>query len=59
MVLDDSGHAGQLVPDGDEILFVARESEDHHKAIWIVNVGADGGAPQPAADRPRLRRSAG
>ena len=45
MVLDDSGHAGRWSPDGDEILFVARESEDHHKAIWVVNAGADGGAP--------------
>ena len=45
MVLDDTGHAGRWSPDGEEILFVARESEDHHKAIWIVNVGADGGAP--------------
>ena len=45
MVLDDSGHAGRWSPDGEEILFVARETEDHHKAIWVVNVGADGGAP--------------
>ena len=58
MVLDDTGHAGRWSPDGEEILFVARESEDHHKAIWVVDVGADDGAPQPAADRPRLRRSA-
>ena len=45
MVLDDTGHAGRWSPDGEEILFVARESEDHHKAIWVVDVGADGGAP--------------
>ncbi len=24
---------------------MARESEDHHKAIWVVDMGADGGAP--------------
>ena len=45
MMLDDSGHAGRWSPDGEEILFVARESEDHHKAIWVVNMGAAGGAP--------------
>ncbi len=44
MVLDDTGHAGSWSPDGEEILFVARESEDHHKAIWVVN--ADGGSPE-------------
>ena len=57
MVLDDTGHAGRWSPDGEEILFVARESEDHHKAIWVVD--ADGGSPEQAADRPGLRRSAG
>jgi hypothetical protein len=46
MVLDDTGHAGRWSPDGEEILFVARETEDHHKAIWVLNVGADGGAPR-------------
>ncbi len=45
MVLDDTGHAGRWSPDGEEILFVARDSEDHHKAIWVVDVGADDGAP--------------
>ena len=44
MVLDDTGHAGRWSPDGEEILFVARASEDHHKAIWVVN--ADGGSPE-------------
>jgi Tol biopolymer transport system component len=42
MVLDDTGHAGRWSPDGTEILFVARESEDHHKAIYIVAVGEEG-----------------
>jgi Tol biopolymer transport system component len=44
MTLDDTGHAGRWSPDGEEILFVARESEDHHKAVWMVN--ADGGSPE-------------
>ena len=44
MILDDTGHAGRWSPDGEQILFVARESEDHHKAIWVVN--ADGGSPE-------------
>ena len=52
MVLDDTGHAGRWSPNGEEILFVARESEDHHKAIWVVNVGADGGAPRRLAIAP-------
>ena len=62
MVLDDTGHGGRWSPDGDEILFVARESEDHHKAIWVVNVGADEGAPHqlpiaPAAAVRSARRT--
>ena len=44
IVLDDTGHAGRWSPDGEKILFVARENEDHHKAIWVVN--ADGGSPE-------------
>ena len=44
MVLDDSHFGGSWSPSGDDILFVARESEGHHKAIWVVN--ADGGAPE-------------
>jgi Tol biopolymer transport system component len=43
MVLDDTGHAGRWSPDGEQILFVALESESHHKAIWVVD--ADGAAP--------------
>ena len=43
MVLDDSHFGGSWSPSGDDILFVARETEDHHKAIWIVN--ADEGSP--------------
>ena len=42
IVLDDSHFGGSWSPSGDDILFVARESQDHHKAIWIVN--ADGGS---------------
>ena len=45
MVLDDTGHAGRWSPDGEEILFVAHKSRDHHKSIWVIDVGADGGAP--------------
>jgi Tol biopolymer transport system component len=44
MLLDDTGHVGRWSPDGQRILFVARESEDHHKAIWVVD--ADGGSPE-------------
>jgi Tol biopolymer transport system component len=40
MVLDDSGHGGRWSPDGARILFVARESEEHHKAIWILDVAS-------------------
>jgi len=43
MMMDDS-HSGSWSPNGDDILFVARESERHHKAIWIVN--ADSGEPE-------------
>ncbi len=35
--------AGRWSPIDDRILFVAQNTEDHHKAIWVVN--ADGGAP--------------
>ena len=38
--LVDDIFGGSWSPDGSQILFVARESEDHHKAIWVVN--ADG-----------------
>ena len=44
LLLDDSGHAGSWSPTGDRILFVARASEELHKAIWIAS--ADGGEPQ-------------
>ena len=32
-------------PDGSEILFAGCETEEHHKAIWVVN--ADGTSPHP------------
>ena len=35
--LVDDIFGGSWSPDGSQILFVARESEDHHKAIWVVN----------------------
>jgi Tol biopolymer transport system component len=44
LLLDDSGHAGSWSPSGDRILFVARASEEVHKAIWMVS--ADGGELQ-------------
>ena len=45
MGLDDDSHfGGSWSPSGDDILFEARETADHHKAIWIVN--ADEGAPR-------------
>jgi Tol biopolymer transport system component len=50
MILDDSGFGGSWSPSGDDILFVARETEEHHKAIWIVN--ADEGSPEPLAITP-------
>ena len=50
MVLDDSYFGGSWSPSGDDILFVARETEDHHKAIWIVN--ADEGSPEPLPITP-------
>ena len=45
LVADDAGFAGSWSPDGNQILFVARETQDHHKAIWVVN--ADGSSPRP------------
>lgn len=45
LIADDAGFAGSWSPDGDRILFVARETIDHHKAIWVVN--ADGSSPRP------------
>jgi dipeptidyl aminopeptidase/acylaminoacyl peptidase len=42
MVLDDTGHGGRWSPDGEQILFVARESEGHHKAIYLQDLGEDG-----------------
>jgi len=42
MLVDDI-FGGSWSPDGSRILFVARETEDHHKAIWVVN--ADGTSP--------------
>ena len=50
MVIDDSGFGGSWSPSGDDILFVARETEQHHKAIWIVNV--DEGSPEQLAITP-------
>jgi Tol biopolymer transport system component len=41
--LVDDIFGGSWSPDGSQILFVARETEDHHKAIWVVN--ADGTSP--------------
>lgn len=40
----DEIFGGSWSPSGDRILFVARDTEDHHKAIWVVN--ADGSASQ-------------
>jgi Tol biopolymer transport system component len=48
VVLDGSHFGGSWSPSGDDILFVAREFEDHHKAIWIVN--ADGSNPVQVTD---------
>jgi len=42
MLVDDI-FGGSWSPHGSQILFVARETEDHHKAIWVVN--ADGTSP--------------
>jgi WD40 repeat protein len=42
MLVDDI-FGGSWSPDGSQILFVARESMDSHKAIWAVN--ADGTSP--------------
>jgi Tol biopolymer transport system component len=42
-LLVDDIFGGSWSPDGGQILFVARETEDHHKAIWVVN--ADGTSP--------------
>ena len=42
-LLVDDIFGGSWSPDGSQILFVARETEDQHKAIWVVN--ADGTSP--------------
>ena len=42
VIVDDS-FGGRWSPIDDRILFVVRDTEDHHKAIWVVN--ADGSAP--------------
>jgi Tol biopolymer transport system component len=45
MILDDSGDAGRWSPNGEQILFVGRASQNHHKAIWVVGLGAAGSSP--------------
>jgi Tol biopolymer transport system component len=50
MIVDDSGFAGRWSPTGNRILIVARTSEKHHKAIWVVD--ADGGVPQQLPIEP-------
>jgi TolB protein len=50
LMVDDAGFAGSWSPDGSQILFVARDAEDHHKAIWVVN--ADGSSPHPLQIAP-------
>ena len=52
MVVDDL-FAGSWSPIDDRILFVARDTQDHHKAIWVVN--ADGSSPH----RVRIARGCG
>ncbi len=42
-VLVDDTFAGSWSPTDDRILLVARDTQNHHKAIWIVN--ADGSSP--------------
>ena len=49
VVVDDL-FGGSWSPTGDRILFVALDSEDHHKAIWVVN--ADGSSPHPLQIAP-------
>jgi Tol biopolymer transport system component len=43
LTLDDTGFAGSWSPDGTQILFVGRASEEAHKEIWVVE--SDGGSP--------------
>jgi Tol biopolymer transport system component len=43
LTLDDTGFAGSWSPDGTQIVFVGRASEEAHKEIWIVE--ADGSSP--------------
>lgn len=52
VVVDDL-FAGSWSPIDDRILFVARDTQDHHKAIWVVN--ADGSSPH----RVRIARGCG
>jgi hypothetical protein len=41
--LVDDIFGGSWSPDGSQILFVARQTPEHHKEIWVVN--ADGSSP--------------
>ena len=50
LLVDDAGFAGSWSPDGQQILFVAKRSANHHKEIWIVD--ADGGSAQPFTMTP-------
>jgi Tol biopolymer transport system component len=44
LVVDDAGFAGSWSPDGGQIAFVARASDDLHKEIWVVE--PDGSSPR-------------
>ena len=50
MMIDDSGFSGSWSPTGDRILIVLRESEAHHKEIWVAN--ADGSSLEQLAITP-------
>ena len=46
----DQGFVGSWSPTGNQILFPARTTPGHHRAIWVVN--ADGSALRPLAVTP-------
>ena len=59
MVLDDTGHAGRWSPDGETVLFVARDDGPPQGDLQRGDRRGGRRGHHPAADRPGVRRSVG